>query len=269
MLLIKSDPQTEAGDPPAQTFIDAIGAYNDELTKAGTLVDAVGFQPSAKGAILTLKDGERILQKGPLGDPFKLNAGYWIIQVSSRDEAIDWAKRVPFAASPSASEPGWTGEIEVRQIFDTDEFPVSEEESGWREQEEELRAQPPTRDPSLKRFFCTVNADANSEAGVMPDEDGMAEMGAFIGEMASKGVFLSGDGLHPTSEGARVTYQKGVRSVTDGPFIETKELFAGYALLQAKSLDEAIEFGGRFLDVDVPLRGNTEGQTVIREIFDA
>jgi len=266
MLLIKSDAQTEAGKQPSEQFISAIGKYNDDLKAAGALVEAVGLQPSSKGASLKLVNGERILTRGPLGDPSKLNAGYWIIRTSSKEEAIEWAKRVPFEANPSD---GGTGEIDVRQLFDTEDFSVSEEESGWREAEVELREQPPPRDPSLKRFFCTVNADANSEAGILPSEEGLAKMGAFIEESAASGAFLSGDGLQPSSKGARVVYQKGVRSVTHGPFIETKELFAGYSVLQAKSLDEVIEFSWRFLELDVPLRGNTEGETVIREIIEA
>ena len=85
------------------------------------------------------------------------------------------------------------------------------------------------------------------EAGVPPTQDEMAKMGAFIGELAQSGVLLATDGLQPSSKGARVRLTKGKLTVTDGPFTETKELIAGFAIVQVKSKAEAIELAGRFL----------------------
>jgi hypothetical protein len=100
------------------------------------------------------------------------------------------------------------------------------------------------------------------EAGVPPAQDEMAKMGAFIGELAQSGVLLATDGLQPSSKGARVRLAKGKLTVTDGPFTETKELIAGFAIVQVKSKAEAIELAERFLK----LAG--DGESEIRLMHD-
>jgi hypothetical protein len=94
------------------------------------------------------------------------------------------------------------------------------------------------------------------EAGVPPTQDEMAKMGAFIGELAQSGVLLATDGLQPSSKGARVRLSRGKLTVTDGPFTETKELIAGFAIVQVKSKAEAIELAERFLK----LAGDSESE---------
>src|SRR3954462_11438106 len=92
------------------------------------------------------------------------------------------------------------------------------------------------------RFIVMVKATKESEAGVMPSEQLLTEMGKFNEELVKAGVMLAGEGLHPSSKGARVRFSGDKRTVTDGPFTETKELVAGYWLWQVKSMDEAIEW---------------------------
>ena len=92
------------------------------------------------------------------------------------------------------------------------------------------------------RFMVLVKADKNSEAGVLPDEKILTEMGKFNEELVKAGVLLAGEGLHPSSKGARVKFDGGKRIVTDGPFTEAKELIAGFWLWQVKSKEEAIEW---------------------------
>jgi len=101
-----------------------------------------------------------------------------------------------------------------------------------------------------------VKASENSEAGVMPSEQELTEMGNFNEELVKAGVMLAGEGLHPTSKGVRVAFSGGERKVIDGPFAETKELLGGFWLWQVKSLDEAIEWIKRapFKDDEVELR---------------
>jgi hypothetical protein len=101
------------------------------------------------------------------------------------------------------------------------------------------------------------------EAGVPPTQDEMAKMGKFIEEMAKAGVLLAADGLQPSSKGMRVRRSDGKFAVTDGPFTETKELIAGFAIVQVKSKAEAIEWAKRFLD----LAG--DGESEIRQMHDA
>src|SRR5438132_7570863 len=92
------------------------------------------------------------------------------------------------------------------------------------------------------RFMILVKADKNSEAGVLPDEKLLTEMGKFNEELAKAGVLLAGEGLHPSSKGARIRFSGAKRTVIDGPFAETKELVAGFWLWRVKSKEEAIEW---------------------------
>jgi hypothetical protein len=106
------------------------------------------------------------------------------------------------------------------------------------------------------RFMVIVKADKNSEAGVMPSEKLLADMGKFNEELANAGVMLAGEGLHPSSKGARVKFSGNQTSVIDGPFAETKELVGGFWLWKCKSLDEAIDWLKRapFEDTEVEIR---------------
>ena len=106
------------------------------------------------------------------------------------------------------------------------------------------------------RVMVIVKANKDSEAGVMPTEKMLADMGKFNEELARAGVMKAGEGLHPTSKGVRVKFSDGKKSVIDGPFAETKELIAGFWLWEVKSLDEAIEWLKRapFEDTEVEIR---------------
>ena len=114
------------------------------------------------------------------------------------------------------------------------------------------------------RFMILVKATKDSEAGVMPTHEQLAEMGKFNEELVKAGVLLAGEGLHPSSRGARVRYNGTRRTVIDGPFAETKELVAGFWLIQVKSLEEAIEWMKR-----VPFTGEPETEVEIRQVFEA
>jgi len=115
------------------------------------------------------------------------------------------------------------------------------------------------------RFMVIVKADKNSEAGVMPDEKLLAEMGKYNEELAKAGVLLAGEGLHPSSRGARVRFSGSKRTVIDGPFPETKDLVGGFWIFQVKSKEEAIEWVKRSPN---PFPG-TESEIEIRQIFEA
>jgi len=112
------------------------------------------------------------------------------------------------------------------------------------------------------RFMVLVKADRNSEAGVMPDEKMLRDMGNFNEELVNAGVMLAGEGLHPTSRGKRVRFTGDKRTVIDGPFAETKELLAGFWILNCASMDEAVDWIKR-----APMGGDTELE--IRQIFEA
>jgi hypothetical protein len=110
------------------------------------------------------------------------------------------------------------------------------------------------------RFMVIVKASKDSETGVMPSEEMLSEMTAYNEELAKAGIMLAGEGLHPSSRGARVRFQGDQRTVTDGPFSETKELIAGFWLWQVNSREEAIEWLKR-----APFR---EGEVELRQVFE-
>jgi hypothetical protein len=110
------------------------------------------------------------------------------------------------------------------------------------------------------RFMMIVKASKESEAGILPDQKILSEMGKFNEEMVKAGVMLAGEGLHASSEGARIRYSGARRTTIDGPFTETKELVAGFWLIQVKSKEEAIEWAKR-----VPFE---EGEVEIRQVFE-
>ena len=115
------------------------------------------------------------------------------------------------------------------------------------------------------RFMVMVKATKNSEAGALPSEKLLADMGRFNEELVKAGVMLAGEGLHPSSKGARVRFANGKRTVIDGPFAETKELVAGFWLWRCKSMDEAIAWVKRCPD---PMPGE-ESEIEIRQLFEA
>ncbi len=114
------------------------------------------------------------------------------------------------------------------------------------------------------RFMIIVKATKDSEAGLMPSQQLLTEMGKFNEELVKAGVMLAGEGLHPSSKGSRVRFSGGKRSVIDGPFAETKELIAGFWLWQVKSKEEAIEWVKR-----CPNPHNEETEIEIRHVFEA
>src|ERR1700682_4458337 len=114
------------------------------------------------------------------------------------------------------------------------------------------------------RFMVIVKASKDSEAGVMPKQKLLAEMGKYNEELVKAGVILAGEGLHASSKGKRVRFSGGKRTVIDGPFAETKELIAGFWLWQVKSMDEAIEWVKR-----IPNPTGEAGEVEIRQVFEA
>lgn len=114
------------------------------------------------------------------------------------------------------------------------------------------------------RVMVLVKANEDSEAGVMPSEELLTQMGNFNEELVKAGVMIAGEGLHPSSKGVRVAFSGAERKVIDGPFAETKELLAGYWVWQVKSLDEAIEWAKR-----IPNPDGTDDAVEIRPVFEA
>jgi hypothetical protein len=133
MLIVRATKESEAGVPPTRELLTEMGRFNEELVKAGVLLAGEGLHPSSKGARVRFNGPNRTVIDGPFAETKELIAGFWIINVKSKDEAIEWVKRVP---NPFDGE----SEIEIRQVFETDDF-GSELTPELREQEERLREQ--------------------------------------------------------------------------------------------------------------------------------
>lgn len=134
MVIVKATKQSEAGVLPDQKLLAAMGKYNEELARAGVLLAGEGLQPSSKGARVKFSGDKRTVIDGPFAETKELIAGFWLWQCKSKEEAIEWVKRCP---NPM---PGEESEIEIRQVFEADDF-GAEFTPELREQEERLRAQ--------------------------------------------------------------------------------------------------------------------------------
>ena len=135
MVLIKATEQSEAGEMPGQELLEQMTAYNEELVKAGVMLGGEGLHPSSKGARVEFSGSGRKVIDGPFSETKELLAGYWVWQVKSMDEAIEWVKRIP---NPTGED----SVVEIRQVFEIDDFgdAVTPE---LREKDQELRAQTP------------------------------------------------------------------------------------------------------------------------------
>jgi hypothetical protein len=130
MILVKASKESEAGMMPSEQILTEMGKFNEELAKAGVLLAGEGLHPSSKGARIRFSGTERIVTAGPFAETKDLIAGFWIWQVNSKDEAIEWLKRAPFDNT----------EVEIRQVFEAEDF-GAELTPELREQEERLRKQ--------------------------------------------------------------------------------------------------------------------------------
>ncbi len=133
MVIVKATPESEAGQLPSTELLEAMGKYNEELAKAGIMLAGEGLQPSSKGARVRFKGSQRSVVDGPFAETKELIAGFWLWEVRSMEEAIEWVKRCP---NPMEGE----SEIEIRQVFEADDFGENLTPE-LREAEERLRGQ--------------------------------------------------------------------------------------------------------------------------------
>ena len=131
MVFVPADEQSEAGVLPPPELLDAMTGYNEELAKAGVLLDLNGLKPTSAGARVRFEDGKASVVDGPFTEAKELVAGYWLLQVKSWEEAVEWIKRAPFQE----------GELEIRQLFELDDFAPGEAIDRFRELDKQIRAQ--------------------------------------------------------------------------------------------------------------------------------
>ena len=138
MAMVKASPASEAGAMPSEKLLAEMGKFNEELVKAGVMLAGEGLHPSSKGARVRFNGSQRTVVDGPFAETKELVAGFWIIEVGSKEEAIEWFKRCP---NPHE---GMESEIEIRQLFGPDDF-GTDLPTGVREQEDRMREQLATR----------------------------------------------------------------------------------------------------------------------------
>ena len=131
MVIVKANEESEAGIMPSEQILTDMGKFNEELVKAGLMLDGEGLHPSSKGKRIKFQGGNRVVTDGPFAETRELIAGYWIWKVNSMDEAVEWLKRAPFDGG---------AEVEIRQIFEAEDF-GAEFTPELREQEDRIRAE--------------------------------------------------------------------------------------------------------------------------------
>ena len=224
MMMHKVDADMERGALPSPEVMERMGPFMEESAKSGQLLGGEGLQPSKTRTRLTFVGGEVTTKNGPYTGHNELPARATLIKVKTREEAVDWATRYGKALGD--------GEIELG--------PVSEP---W-----DLGFMPRPDDAPL-RFLLLQKADAAYEAGKPPSAKQKAGITRLTSEMTKAGVLLSVINLLPSRKSTRITLDGGQRTVVDGPFAESKELIAGYGLLELPSKEAAIEASVKFAAV--------------------
>ncbi len=224
MVMHKMTEEMEKGLPPEPAIIEGVGKLVQEGMKDKVFVSGEGLKPSSQRTHVAYKKGKRTITDGPFTEAKELVAGFALMRVRSKEEAISWCDR--FAAV--------IGDVELFM------GPVVEP---W-----DLGMMPKPPNAPL-RFLSMHKMEERSATEAPPDPQLMAKMGALIDEMTKAGVLQATGGLAGTQQGARIRYQGSKRTVMDGPFAESKELVAGYAIVDLPSKAAAIEWAMRFGDV--------------------
>jgi hypothetical protein len=224
ILMHKQDKHSEAGLPPSPELMAAMGALLTEGAKAGVFLSGEGLHSSSKRARLNFSGGKCTVTNGPFNGSNELIAGFVMMKVKSKEEALEWAGRLAKVLGD--------GEIEVGQVKEAWDLGLCPKPEG-----------------AAMRFLLLRKADRQSEAGVWPTPAQSAAIATLIEEMKTAGVFISAEWLQPSSRGARLTISHGKRTVVDGPFTESKELIGGFAMIQADSKEGAIAWAFRFATV--------------------
>ena len=243
MIFRKADKDTEAGVMPGAELLEAMGEYNQQLVDAGVMRGGEGLQPSAKGVRMRLSSGRVTIVDGPFIETKELIAGFSIIDVASKQEAIDWVSRWP------RQDGGGDVELEIR-------------ESGCPGGCAEVEATA-ADDPQGKRFVILLRSSADLESEVPVPREKLDALDANNAAEAKAGVLLCADGLRSSARGARVKIVAGKLSVVDGPFTEIKEMIAGYWMIRVPSLQDAIAWARRN-----PYPTGPEVEVEIRQVYE-
>jgi hypothetical protein len=220
----KVTPAMEAGEKPSADLIKGMGQLMGDIMKAGAMVDGDGLLPTASRVRLRFAGGARTLQKGPYAGDHELVAAIMKLKVHDMDEAIDWATRYAKAVGVTDLEIG----------------PMTE---AW-----DLGIMPKPADAPLRCLVLT-KADADSEAGKPLGKTAAAAFAKLRDEMRTAGVLLGSERLQPSSQGVRIKVANKKTTVIDGPFTESKEMIAGFIIVNAESIAATHPWTTRFAEV--------------------
>lgn len=237
MLLVYSSEQSWTPEEWTACTVES-SALCHELAAKGQFQGASPLHPVATAVSVKVRDGQRLVTKGPFAETTEQLGGYYIVDVKGLEEAIEIASRLP---------PAKKGTVEIRRILDLEGLPPDRKKH---------------TDGALKKvmLLCYDDEQAWNEAGEESLRQAMGEAAKLAHEADSRGQYLTASPLHPVATAKSVRVREGKRFVTDGPFAETHEVLGGYYLLQVRSIEEAIEIAARHPGVEV-------GTVEAREIF--
>lgn len=232
MVMHKVTKQMEEGGPVDQQVVTEMGKLINESLENGVFQNGAGLKPTKFRTRVSYRGGEFTFTDGPYQGSHELPAGFAILKVKTKDEALEWARKFARVVGDV--------ELEVGLVVE-----------GW-----DLTGAP--RPPGAPLRYLVVNkADRSTEAGTPPSEREQKEMGALMAQMQQAGVLQWTEGVRPSREASRVTFKGGKHTVVDGPFAESKELIAGFSLINVASKEEALKWTERYgrvlgdIEVDV------------------
>jgi hypothetical protein len=220
----KTTARWEAGEIPDKELIGRVGKMLGQLAEAKLLLAGEGLRPSSEGARVRFSGGQRSVVLGPFEGRDELPAGFSIIRSASLDEAIEWASRQAEALGD--------GEVDIRPV--TEPWDIG------------MGSQPATI--STRRFMVLRKATPKTEAGTELTSQQRARLSALVAETTRTGVHLASETMRPSRRGRRYKNSRDGISGFDGPFVETKELIAGYVIVAAGSLEEAGTLARSYID---------------------
>lgn len=242
MLLIYSPESGWTPDEWTKCTVES-SAICQELAAKGQFLDASPLHPVATAVTVRVRDGRRLITAGPFAETIEQLGGYYIIDVENLDEAIAIASRLP---------PAKKGTVEIRPLFTLDGLPS----------EKTAQTLPSANTRVTKfMFLCYDDEEAWRNAGPAAHHAAMQEAVALTHRLDDRGQYLSASPLHPIATATSVRVRNGQRSVTDGPFAETREVLGGYYLILAKDRDEAVEIAAQH-------SGARVGAVEVRPVFE-
>ncbi|HMJ54536.1 MAG TPA: YciI family protein [Polyangiaceae bacterium] len=223
MIMHKNDPSTEAGNPPPIEIVNKMDAFVDEYVKAGRFIDGAGLGASKTRTRLTFRNGHCTKKDGPYRGEHELPAATLLLKVRTREEAIGWAERYGKILGD--------GELELGKVSEP-----------W-----DLGLMPAPENPPLQMLLIE-KADRATEAGLRTAQQ-KTDLSRLKTEMSKAGVLVRSLRLQPSANGKRLSFNDNDLRVIDGPFVESKELIGGFAVMELSSMDEAIALCRRYAEI--------------------